>query len=55
MTLTENEIQIFAHNQDILRKLYEEKQKMKIVNRNEKQKLYEREQRRLRKSALSNF
>jgi hypothetical protein len=55
MTLTDKEIQVFAHNQGVLRILFEEQQRAKNVKRLEKQKIYEREQRRLRKSALSNF
>lgn len=52
---TKEEIQIFAQNQEILRKLYREKQYKKYCDINEKQRLYECERRRFRKSALSNF
>jgi hypothetical protein len=53
--ITKEEIQIFAHNQGVLRELFREKQHQKYCAKNEKQRLYECERRRFRKSALSNF
>lgn len=53
--MTEEEIKIFAHNQKMFKKMYEEQRYKKYLETNEKQKLYQRERRRLRKSALSNF
>jgi hypothetical protein len=55
MTLTDKEIQIFAHNQGVLRALFREQQKSKYENKIEKQKIYARTKRSLRKSSLSNF
>lgn len=52
---TREELQIFGHNQEMLRQIYEENRYKKYLERLEKHKLYEREQRRLRKSSLSKF